>query len=90
MGANVRGVVRLGPNHKDFGKPIELAPYPNTRRARNRVGKAPHGVELLSPTALLVAYSREHDRRSGQICSCGLCERLRVLVAQARGGCNGR
>jgi hypothetical protein len=90
--------IQLGPSHPLYGQPTGPAPSTNARRAVRRRAKAPvvvvvdeyPGSDHFTPGQLLREFGREHDRRSGGECPCPLCNRLRALVAGARGGGNGR
>lgn len=93
----MRGV-QLGPNHKDYGKPIQTLPAskPKSEHAP-RPGRPPKAM-LVTPIAeteatprarytppqLLKAYAAEHDLIFGRECPCSLCDDLRWLLDSAR------
>lgn len=90
----MRGI-QLGPNHPDYGKPLDgLPPLLPKAQHRPKPGRPPKALPTIAMpptyaeprgvTQLLLAYSAEHAHRIGRRCDCPLCTYLGTLIDRAR------
>lgn len=77
--------IQLGPNHKDYGKPIDVGPAPRGVAARIEPARDENGdIRRFTLAEIVKAFAAQHARRYGDPCPCLLCADLRWHIEQRK------